>query len=217
MCPLDRSLTRCLSSVCVQWALLNFLVPSLFGSSEDFAEWFNVEDPAQRGEIVARLHRLLRPFLLRRLKSEVEKALLPKIETKLFVGMSAMQRAWYKKILERDIEVLNATNTSKVRLLNIVMQLRKVCNHPYLFTSGAKHTRILRARALMIRFDGSFHCSLSLLFSLSVRLPPPVAPSPARRSSRESTSSKTRPRWCCWISCSRSCRQQGTASSSSRR
>ena len=109
-----------------QWALLNFLVPSLFGSSEDFAEWFNVEDPTQRGEIVARLHRLLRPFLLRRLKSEVEKALLPKIETKLFVGMSAMQRAWYKKILERDIEVLNATNTSKVRLLNIVMQLRKV-------------------------------------------------------------------------------------------
>ena len=61
------------------WALLNFLVPQLFHSSDDFAEWFNVEDAAQRGEIVARLHRLLRPFLLRRLKSDVEKALLPKV------------------------------------------------------------------------------------------------------------------------------------------
>ena len=115
------------------WALLNFLVPQLFNSSEDFATWFELEDPTKRGEIVQRLHRLLRPFLLRRLKSDVEKALLPKIETKLFVGMSQMQKALYKKILERDIEVLNASSSSKVKLLNIVMQLRKVCNHPYLF------------------------------------------------------------------------------------
>jgi len=121
------------------WALLNFLLPSLFHSSSDFDAWFELEDTAQRSEIVTRLHRLLRPFLLRRLKSEVESALLPKIETKLFVGLSDMQKAWYKKILERDIEVLNATSTgkaSKVRLLNIVMQLRKVCNHPYLFTGA---------------------------------------------------------------------------------
>ena len=102
------------------WALLNFLVPQLFHSAEDFGSWFEgTEDGGQRNEIVARLHRLLRPFLLRRLKIDVEKTLLPKIETKLFVGLSDMQKAWYKKILERDIEVLNATNTSKVRLLNI--------------------------------------------------------------------------------------------------
>lgn len=46
-----------------------------------------------------------------------------------------MQRRWYTKLLERDIEVLNASAASagKTRLLNIVMQLRKVCNHPYLF------------------------------------------------------------------------------------
>lgn len=50
--------------------------------------------------------------------------------------MSEMQHIWYKKVLSREIEVLNATSTSKVRLLNIVMQLRKVCNHPYLFTGA---------------------------------------------------------------------------------
>jgi len=120
------------------WALLNFLVPSLFSSADDFSSWFEVESTSgdARGEIVSRLHRLLRPFLLRRLKSEVTTELLPKIETKLFLNLSPMQKQWYKKILERDIEVLNASNTSKVRLLNIVMQLRKVCNHPYLFNGA---------------------------------------------------------------------------------
>lgn len=108
----------------------------MFASSEDFSSWFDFTEPEQRNEIVTRLHRLLRPFLLRRLKSDVEKALPPKVETKLFVGMTPMQRSWYKKILERDIEVLNSTGATKVRLLNIVMQLRKVCQHPYLFTGA---------------------------------------------------------------------------------
>jgi len=62
------------------WALLNFLVPQLFHSAEDFGSWFEgTEDGGQRNEIVARLHRLLRPFLLRRLKIDVEKTLLPKV------------------------------------------------------------------------------------------------------------------------------------------
>ena len=44
--------------------------------------------------VVKRLHAVLRPFLLRRLKSDVEKALLPKKETKVYVGLSKMQRSW---------------------------------------------------------------------------------------------------------------------------
>ena len=44
---------------------------------------------------------ILKPFLLRRLKSDVEKSLLPKIETKLYVGMTAMQREWYKRVLTK--------------------------------------------------------------------------------------------------------------------
>ena len=114
------------------WALLNFLIPTLFTNSADFLEWFDFES-ADRPALIERLHRILRPFVLRRLKHDVEKALLPKIETKLFVGLSAMQRQWYTKVLSRDIEVLNSNSNSKMRLLNIVMQLRKICNHPYLF------------------------------------------------------------------------------------
>ena len=78
------------------------------------------------------LHRLLRPFLLRRLKVEVEKSLPPKRETILKVGMSEMQRKWYTQVMQKDLDVINGSG-ERSRLLNIVMQLRKCCNHPYLF------------------------------------------------------------------------------------
>ena len=74
--------------------------------------------------------------MLRRVKSDVEKSLLPKKEVNLYIGMSEMQVKWYQKILEKDIDAVNGAGgkrESKTRLLNIVMQLRKCCNHPYLF------------------------------------------------------------------------------------
>lgn len=54
---------------------------------------------------MTRLHAVLRPFLLRRLKSEVEKKLKPKKEVKVYVGLSKMQREWYTKVLMKDIDV----------------------------------------------------------------------------------------------------------------
>lgn len=67
-------------------------------------------------------------------KADVEKDLPPKKETKLYIGMSALQTEWYTKVLNKDIDKFNALGgVDKVRLLNILMQLRKVCNHPYLF------------------------------------------------------------------------------------
>ncbi|TVY30562.1 ISWI chromatin-remodeling complex ATPase, partial [Lachnellula hyalina] len=117
------------------WALLNFLLPDVFGDSEAFDQWFSGQGEDQ-DTVVQQLHRVLRPFLLRRVKSDVEKSLLPKKEINLYIGMSEMQINWYKKILEKDIDAVNGAGgkrESKTRLLNIVMQLRKCCNHPYLF------------------------------------------------------------------------------------
>lgn len=117
------------------WALLNFLLPDVFGDSEAFDQWFSNQE-ADQDTVVQQLHRVLRPFLLRRVKSDVEKSLLPKKEMNLYVGMSEMQVKWYQKILEKDIDAVNGAQgkrESKTRLLNIVMQLRKCCNHPYLF------------------------------------------------------------------------------------
>jgi SWI/SNF-related matrix-associated actin-dependent regulator of chromatin subfamily A member 5 len=124
------------------WALLNFLLPDVFGDSEIFQEWFEREnkdeneDKGDDKEAVEKLRKILSPFLLRRVKSEVEKSLLPKIETNVYVGMTSMQLKWYRNLLQKDIEAVNGQvgkREGKTRLLNIVMQLRKCCNHPYLF------------------------------------------------------------------------------------
>jgi SWI/SNF-related matrix-associated actin-dependent regulator of chromatin subfamily A member 5 len=117
------------------WALLNFLLPDVFGDAEAFDQWFSGQGRDQ-DTVVQQLHRVLRPFLLRRVKADVEKSLLPKKEVNVYIGMSEMQVKWYKKILEKDIDAVNGAGgkrESKTRLLNIVMQLRKCCNHPYLF------------------------------------------------------------------------------------
>ncbi|RZC52459.1 hypothetical protein C5167_020887 [Papaver somniferum] len=114
------------------WSLLNFLLPEIFSSAETFDEWFQISGENDQQEVVQQLHKVLRPFLLRRLKSDVEKGLPPKKETILKVGMSQLQKQFYKALLQKDLEVVNAGGERK-RLLNIAMQLRKCCNHPYLF------------------------------------------------------------------------------------
>ena len=88
------------------WSLLNFLLPYVFSSSEDFDKWFNIEQ-CNKEEVMEKLHKVLRPFLLRRLKSEVETSLPPKHETKLFVKLSKMQREWYINIITKNIDVIN--------------------------------------------------------------------------------------------------------------
>jgi SWI/SNF-related matrix-associated actin-dependent regulator of chromatin subfamily A member 5 len=122
------------------WALLNFLLPDVFSSSEQFDQWFDldVEDMEAKQRMIGQLHKLLRPFMLRRLKVDVEKSLPPKVETILFIGMTAEQKVLYKQVLLRDMDVINNAQKSKsegtrTTILNIVMQLRKCCNHPYLF------------------------------------------------------------------------------------
>ncbi|XP_068661697.1 ISWI chromatin-remodeling complex ATPase CHR11-like isoform X2 [Aristolochia californica] len=114
------------------WSLLNFLLPEIFSSAETFDEWFQISGENDQQEVVQQLHKVLRPFLLRRLKSDVEKGLPPKKETILKVGMSQMQKQYYRALLQKDLEVVNAGGERK-RLLNIAMQLRKCSNHPYLF------------------------------------------------------------------------------------
>ena len=88
-----------------------------------------------QSKVIKQIHRLLRPFMLRRLKSDVETSLLPKKEIYLYVGMSTLQKQLYKSILSGHIDVVNSNGQAadKIKLLNVLMQLKKVCNHPYLF------------------------------------------------------------------------------------
>eukprot|EP00002_Diphylleia_rotans_P024257 TRINITY_DN4781_c0_g1_i4.p1 TRINITY_DN4781_c0_g1~~TRINITY_DN4781_c0_g1_i4.p1 ORF type:complete len:1214 (-),score=254.60 TRINITY_DN4781_c0_g1_i4:717-4358(-) len=128
------------------WALLNFLLPNIFNSSISFEEWFNAPfqrvagQPVQMDEeemflVINRLHQVLRPFLLRRMKSEVENDLPDKFEEVLKCELSGWQQIMYEQIQSKNMKVIDE-DTGQVRvanLMNTLMQLRKVCNHPYLF------------------------------------------------------------------------------------
>jgi ATP-dependent helicase STH1/SNF2 len=122
------------------WSLLNFLHPTIFdsGSNHDFEEWFNAPfagvhnsesiemNQEEKLLVIDRLHKVLRPFLLRRDKTQVERQMPKKVEKVLSCDMSALQKYLYASI--RDTGVVY-----KKKYNNILMQLKKVCNHPYLF------------------------------------------------------------------------------------
>ena len=116
------------------WALLNFLMPQLFGNAGDFDEWFDLRTATQDAQdfLVRQLHLILKPFMLRRLKRDVETRLPEKREIYVFLGMSDLQRELYKSVLSKNIHIVNGFG-ERSQLLNTIMQLRKVCNHPYLF------------------------------------------------------------------------------------
>ncbi|EGN93575.1 hypothetical protein SERLA73DRAFT_171912 [Serpula lacrymans var. lacrymans S7.3] len=124
------------------FALLNFICPEIFSDYADLDSFLHKDDEGAEGEeetskkVVEALHKILRPFLLRRVKSDVEKNLLPKKEINIYIGLTEMQRKWYRSVLQKDIDAVNGLTgkkEGKTRLMNMVMQLRKVTCHPYLF------------------------------------------------------------------------------------
>ncbi|XP_057484186.1 protein CHROMATIN REMODELING 5-like [Actinidia eriantha] len=118
------------------WALLHFLDPDKFKSKDEFVQ--NYKNLSSFNEIeLANLHMELRPHILRRVIKDVEKSLPPKIERILRVEMSPLQKQYYKWILERNFHDLNkGVRGNQVSLLNIVVELKKCCNHPFLFESA---------------------------------------------------------------------------------
>lgn len=128
------------------WALLHFIMPSLFDNHDEFSEWFSkdIENHAQSNsklneDQLRRLHMILKPFMLRRIKKHVQKELGDKIEEDVYCDLTYRQRAMYTKLRDR-ISILdliekaaNGQDEDTANLMNLVMQFRKVCNHPDLF------------------------------------------------------------------------------------
>ncbi|KAL1738468.1 SNF2 family N-terminal domain-containing protein [Schizophyllum fasciatum] len=115
------------------FALLNFICPEIFRDHKDLDSFLHkdtgdgVDEEEKSKRVVEALHKILRPFLLRRVKSDVEKNLLPKKEINIYVGLSDMQRKWYRSVLEKDIDAVNGLTgkkEGKTRLMNMVMQVR---------------------------------------------------------------------------------------------
>ncbi|KAF7725825.1 putative DNA helicase ino80 [Apophysomyces ossiformis] len=129
------------------WALLHFIMPTLFDSHEEFSEWFSkdIESHAEnKGTLnehqLRRLHMILKPFMLRRIKRNVQHELGEKIEVEVYCDLTARQRALYRGLKEKIsiselLEKATSLNDTESMdsLMNLVMQFRKVCNHPELF------------------------------------------------------------------------------------
>ncbi|XP_027201651.2 chromodomain-helicase-DNA-binding protein 4-like isoform X2 [Dermatophagoides pteronyssinus] len=116
--------------------LLNFLSPDRFNDMDGFLNEF--ADIAKE-EQVKKLHELLGPHLLRRLKADVLTGMPAKSEFIIRVDLAPLQKKYYKYILTRNFDALNSKFGGKqVSLLNIVMDLKKCCNHPYLFPVAAE-------------------------------------------------------------------------------
>ncbi|KAM7373650.1 hypothetical protein PAMP_008487 [Pampus punctatissimus] len=115
--------------------LLNFLTPERFSNLEGFLEEF--ADIAKEDQI-KKLHDMLGPHMLRRLKADVFKHMPSKTELIVRVELSPLQKKYYKFILTKNFEALNTKGGgNQVSLLNVVMDLKKCCNHPYLFPTAA--------------------------------------------------------------------------------
>eukprot|EP00252_Welwitschia_mirabilis_P019206 TRINITY_DN4386_c0_g3_i1.p1 TRINITY_DN4386_c0_g3~~TRINITY_DN4386_c0_g3_i1.p1 ORF type:complete len:2283 (-),score=553.97 TRINITY_DN4386_c0_g3_i1:18-6866(-) len=143
------------------WSLLNLLLPEVFDNRKAFQDWFskpfqketsNSQSPEddwleteKKVIIIHRLHQILEPFMLRRRVEDVEGSLPPKVSVVLRCRMSALQGAIYDWVkatgsirLDPESEARRVEGNSKrqirayVPLQNRCMELRKVCNHPFL-------------------------------------------------------------------------------------
>ncbi|KAH7679101.1 DNA helicase protein [Dioscorea alata] len=111
--------------------LLHFLQPVSFSSLSAFEEKFNDLSNAEK---VEELKKLVAPHMLRRLKKDAMKNIPPKTERIVPVELSSIQAEYYRAMLTKNYQILRNIGKGGVHqsMLNIVMQLRKVCNHPYL-------------------------------------------------------------------------------------
>ncbi|CAM9019153.1 unnamed protein product [Wickerhamomyces anomalus] len=136
------------------WSLLYFLMPSTkmnqampsgFANLDDFQQWFgkpvdkiieggdNSEVDEETRKTVHKLHQVLRPYLLRRLKADVEAQMPAKYEHVVYCRLSKRQYKLYHEYLARSDTKETLKNANYISIINALMQLRKVCNHPDLF------------------------------------------------------------------------------------
>ncbi|MCJ1225667.1 swr1 complex component [Toensbergia leucococca] len=163
--PLQNNLTEL-------WSLLFFLMPSDstdtgvggFADLQEFSQWFRkpVEQILEHGRetmdeeakaIISKLHKVLRPYLLRRLKADVEKQMPGKYEHVVYCRLSKRQRYLYDGFMSRAQTRETLASGNYLSIINCLMQLRKVCNHPDLFETRQIVTSFAMPRSAIAEFE----------------------------------------------------------------
>ncbi|GAA5862566.1 hypothetical protein JCM8547_002107 [Rhodosporidiobolus lusitaniae] len=152
------------------WSLLYFLMPhglaeatGPFANHGDFQSWFSnpMERAIESGETmdaemqatVNKLHTILRPYLLRRLKAEVETQMPGKTESIIYCRLSKRQRFLYDDFMSRAQTRETLGSGHFLSIINCLMQLRKVCNHPDLFEVRPVITSFTMKRSVVSNFE----------------------------------------------------------------
>lgn len=163
--PFQNTITECLN-------LLYFLSPETFG---DISAWENKYEHIDKNNL-EELQAILRERMLKRLKENVRRDLIPdKVERIVPVGISALQKDLYGRILAKNLTYLRHFNklkyARKTSLINILMELRKLLNHPYLVQGGYHETEEMDAepQRMLIESSGKLYLLHSLLAKLKKR------------------------------------------------
>lgn len=235
------------------WSLLNFLLPEIFDDLGSFEMWFDVErlsienaeekivKEEQQKNILSMLHQILTPFMLRRLKQDVELKLPPKKELLVYAPMSSLQQEYYTSTVDKTIldkiqekckepefieydsngrpvrqsrkktvnyslldekddkcsdsdmeedlekwfnvvqdssasstansirEKVPAKSVVTIRMQNIMMQLRKCCNHPYLLEYPLTESEDYRIDEDLVQTCGKMKLLDAMLAELKLR------------------------------------------------
>ena len=141
------------------WTILDFLEPEKFGTAAEFAEKYGT----LTSEKVEKLQQDLKPYMLRRLKQDVDTTIPLKEEKIIEVELTSVQKQYYRAILDKNREFLSRGMKKKSlapALSNVMMELRKCCNHPFLIT-GAEERILESSGCVTVADEGEVRISSS--------------------------------------------------------
>ncbi|PVH63377.1 hypothetical protein PAHAL_2G017400 [Panicum hallii] len=177
--PMDNKLlltgTPLQNNLAELWSLLNFILPDIFSSHQEFESWFDFSgkgneekqeetEEKRRVHVVSKLHAILRPFLLRRMKEDVEQMLPRKKEIIVYANMTEHQKQIQDHLVEKtfdnylheESDIVLKRPGIKSKLHNLVIQLRKNCNHPDLLESPFESTGLYPPVEKILKQCGKF-------------------------------------------------------------
>ena len=141
------------------WTLLNFINPDSFDNLNEFMVQYG---DIKSKEKVDNLHETIRPYILRRLKEDVEKSVPPKEETLIEVELTVLQKQYYRALYEKNLKFLHRDKRplDGPSITNLAMQLRKCCNHPFLLKGVEDEVKTRNPKSkdieLLVNSSGKF-------------------------------------------------------------
>uniref|UniRef100_A0A671R0H3 DNA helicase n=1 Tax=Sinocyclocheilus anshuiensis TaxID=1608454 RepID=A0A671R0H3_9TELE len=156
--PLQNNLLELMS-------LLNFIMPNMFSSStSQISKMFSMKSSEEHGSFerdrITHAMLIMKPFILRRVKSEVVKQLPAKEEQVEFCAMSKKQQELYSALFDK---LKCSSNGEKRKLTNVMMQFRKMSNHPLLHRQYYNTEKLKAMRKLTLKQPSTFLCVLPLI------------------------------------------------------